>query len=175
MNPFPRRARQFIVGYDDGMVYIPREDRNWTPEAPIKRFRIAGQARVATTSGGLRLRKTPINGDTVMELPQSAIVDVGPSDTPGWSYVEFGGRYGFASNQYLEPVGGPDWDPKPIPPAPAPAPTPAPYVPPPAPPAPPPAEGTGLGAKIAITALVLTLVGLPTYMILKKPSRASYA
>lgn len=119
------------------------------------------------------MRKTPITGDTVMELPRGAVVDVGPSDTPGWAYVEYLGQYGFASNQYLEPVGGPD---KPAPPPPLP-PEPTPPAPPYVPPAPPPAptpQGPSLAAKFAVVAVVLVVVGGTTYMLLKKPSR-SYA
>lgn len=167
-NDFPKRRPPRVV-FGTDLEYVPREDRNWTPETPIKRFRIAGQARVTATS--LRLRKTPETGDTVTAIPKDAIVSLGPSDTAGWAYVEWNGFYGFASNQYLEPVGGPDWDPKPIPPPPAPAPQR--YVPP-APPAPPPPQPSGptLAQKVFAAALVLTVLGVPTYFLLKKPSYA---
>ena len=157
----PPRRRRLVVGED--MVYIPREDRNWTPDTPIKRMRTAGQARVTATQ--LRLRKEPVTGDTVATLPQNAIVDAGPSNVAGWAYVEWNGNYGYASNEYLEPVGGPDWDPKPIPP-PQPSPTP-PAPPAPTPPAPPAPEAASVFAKVAIALAVVAVVTVPTYMLLK--------
>ncbi len=166
-------SKKVLIGEEE-IVYIPHEDRDWTPEAPIKRLRTAGQARVTATS--LRLRKEAnTSSETLIAMPQNAIVDVGPSNTPGWAYAEYQGNYGFASNQYLEPVGGPDWDPKPIPPPAPPPPQPAPPPPQPMPPPPPPApKGLSLGEKLLATALVLTIVGVPTYMLLSHKTR-SYA
>jgi hypothetical protein len=170
----PRRPRVFF-GLEQ--EYIPREDREWTPESVIKRYRVAGQARVTATS--LRMRKEPnTSAATVVAMPQNTIVEAGPSNEPGWAYVEWQTHYGFASNQYLEPVGGPDWDPKPIPP---PAPAPQPITPRPAPappPAPPPApapKGIGLGEKLFVAFLVLTIVGVPTFLLLKRKAARSYA
>lgn len=171
-DPFrPKRRRATVIGED--LIWVPREDREWTPETPVKRFRVAGQARV--TASQLRLRKEPnTSSETLIAMPQGAIVNVGPSNDPGWAYTEYMGHGGFASNQYLEPVGGPDWETNPVPqpPPPPPAPTPAqPITPPPAPPPPAP-KGLGLAEKFAVAALVVALVGIPTYAILafKKPA-----
>jgi hypothetical protein len=198
----PRRARVLSAGFLDDLVDIlpggddedeaspdysklqeadpvqpsvPREERP-EPERVVRRFGVSGQARVSATS--LRMRKEPsTSADTVVAMPQNTIVNVGPSE-PGWAYVEWQSYSGFASNQYLEPVGGPDWDPKPIPPpAPAPAtitPRPAP-APPPAPPPAPAPKGIGLAEKLFVAALVLTIVGVPTFLLLKRKAARSYA
>jgi hypothetical protein len=166
----PQRTQKRVF-FGEEEVYVPREDRNWTPDTPVTRFRVAGQARVTATE--LRLRKEPISGDVILAMPKGAIVSIGPSNTAGWAYVEYAGSYGFASNEYLEPVGGPDWDVNPVvPPPPAPAP-PQPRPAPAPPPTPPSPQGSGVFAKLAVALLVVTVIGVPTYMLLKP--KGSYA
>lgn len=180
---------QVLIGLDEE-EYVPNRDRtlrqdpndpnNWLGGGGQKR--VTGQAQVTNAPSGLRLRDAPVSGATLVSIPNGAIVGIGEG-SPGWPYVEYAGKYGYASADYLMPVGGPEHDYRPPAPVPQPIPQPAPapvYVPPPpkpapAPPPPAPPEEMSLGKKLLYAGLIAAAVVVPAALISKSGSGAKAA
>jgi hypothetical protein len=174
---------QVLIGLDDE-GYVPRADRTLRqdPNDPNNwlggggQNRITGEAQVTGAPNGLRLRDAPVSGNTLISIPEGTVVGIGEGK-PGWPYVTYAGHYGYASADYLKPVGGPAHDYRPPDPVPPPQPAPV-YIPPPAPtpvkpvepPPPPPEPELSLGTKIMYAALIAGAVVLPAWLLTKKGS-----
>lgn len=177
--PFTRRP---AVGLDEEFVPSRHRDPNYVPVG-----RVTGQAKVVNAPSGLRLRTKPVDGETMATMPEGTVVGVGPSGVSGWLFVRYSSQYGYASADYLEPIGAshnddsenvrdlgdvddPNFLPKPGPsPGPKPGPSPGPSpVPPPTP------EGEDSTVPVALI-VAGTAVGAALLVYLVKRYSPSHA
>lgn len=96
-----KNNRYYRVGLDE--EYVPNNLRRDIPEGATH-GPIVGRAQVTGVTTWLNLRDAPVDGNVVAQMPNGSVVGVGQSGTSGWAWVEFNGKYGYASTQYLAPV-----------------------------------------------------------------------
>ena len=119
-------VRQKTSGYYPGGIGAIETDLDskWTHTATHKLISPEGgkdmddylyKAIVVTESSGLRLRKSPVNGEVRTTIPKGATVFVMNDQNPEWPEVQYAGLLGYCSGTYLQRTDDPEPKPEPQP------------------------------------------------------------
>ena len=79
----------------------------------IKELEHAGAGSVSVESGGLNLRTTPgTDSDILVSIPNGTQLDLYKSGVTGWYAVQYDGKTGYVSADFIKPIEGSDQKPE---------------------------------------------------------------
>lgn len=97
---------------DELSAQVP-SNANSLSDPDIKELEHAGAGSVSVESGGLNLRTTPgTDSDVLVSIPNGTQLDLYKSGVNGWYAVQYDGKTGYVSSEFIKPIGNSDQKPE---------------------------------------------------------------